>query len=447
MSSAGWFAGFSLLALALPSAPAVAAIEYDFVYVDAFQSDYDLRESYLFGINDHGQACGWATDVPSYSGYDWSMAVGKLRIPFTYARGINEAGQIAGLNFVFDRSTGTTTTIPIAAGAVASPVALDINDLGVVVGYDETCICSNSDRVLQIPLVWDRAGGSRTIPVAGAKELVKINNLNVAVGNIRGGSPDGFVYDLTTGRTIRMSTFFSTNPYPWTEASAINDRGMVTGRRRSDDAQSFHGYVWTEQSGAVLLPHIGGQSLLDVWPWALNESGRVVGMAEIADHVWRAFVWDASSGIRDLNSLAELPAGFILDRATQINDRGWIVGDGHFGPNWSSSQAFVLIPRTENTLAVPPFGSAGVDLELLPNPARGPVFIDLAVPSAGTTRIEVFDLTGRRVARIMDERVATSRSLAWDARGASGQSLAAGTYLVRLEWNGQAVTRRLTIMR
>jgi probable HAF family extracellular repeat protein len=349
-------------AVAILATAAHAAIEYDFVYVDAFQPDYDLKESYLFDVNDQGEACGWATDLPSYAGFGWSLSSDKTRLPFSNARALNALGQVAGWDFVFDRATGITTTIPVAPGAVARPVALGMNDLGVVVGYDETCICSNSNRTLQIPFIWDREGGSRTIPVAGAKELVKINNQNVAVGNIRGGSPDGFVYDLASGRAIRLSTSFPANPYPWTEAAAINDRGVVTGRHRSDDAQSFHGFVWSEQSGATILPHPNGQALLDVWPWAINDGGRVVGMAEIADHVWRAFVWDAASGIRDLNTVVALPTNFILDRATAINDRGWIVGDGHFGPGWSSSQAFVLIPRVESRggTAFRRFGSAGL---------------------------------------------------------------------------------------
>src|SRR6185436_3188953 len=99
--------------------------------------------------------------------------------------------------------------------------------------YAETCFCSNSDRVLQIPFVWDAANGSRAVPVPGAKELVKVNDANVAVGVIRGGSPDGFVYEIATGRTIRLQQFLPANPYPWTEAADINDLGVVTGIHRS----------------------------------------------------------------------------------------------------------------------------------------------------------------------------------------------------------------------
>jgi probable HAF family extracellular repeat protein len=428
--------------------PARADVEYDFVYVDAFQSGYDLKECYLFDVNNLGQACGWATDLPSYAGFYWSVAADKTRLPFTLARGINDIGQVAGHDQVFDIVHGTTTTIPLVPGAPARPVALDINDQGMVVGYAETCICSNSNRTLQIPFIWDPIGGSRSIPVPGAKELVKINNSNVAVGVIRGGSPDGFVYEIATGRTIRLSTYLPTNPFPWTEAAAINDLGMVTGRHRSNDAQSFHGFVWTEAAGATLLPHLAGNPLLDVYPWAINDAGAVVGMAEIENHVWHAFLWDAQEGLRDLNALAAPPPGFILDRAIGINDRGWIVGDGHFGPSWSSSQAFVLIPRTESTLDVPPMAAGRLALRLRPNPTHGPATIDYVTERDVPVRIGIFDLNGRKVVEMAGPGApAGARVARWDGRDASGRPVAPGAYLVRIEAAGQVRSRMIAVVR
>jgi len=436
--------GLLLIAFA---APLHAAVEYDFVYVDAFQPDYDLREAYLLDLNNSGEGCGWATDLPTYAGYWWSQSGDKVRLPWSYVRAINDWGQITGYDQVFDRATGTATTIPVAPGAVARPIALDINDRGVVVGYDETCNCSNSDHVLQIPFVWDATGGVRTIAVPGAKELVKINDANVAVGNIRGGSPNGFVYELATGRTVLLEGFFAPTPYPWTEAAAINDLGMVTGIHRSADATTFGGFVWTEAAGATLLPHFGNQLDLNVRPAAINQGGAVVGRAEVSHQAWRAFIWDGTRGLRDLNALVTLPANFILDRALAINDRGWIAGDGHFGPTWSSSQAFVLIPRTESTTGVPSFPPGRFDLSVAPNPATGSVVVQFAVPTTAAATIRIFDLNGRRVATVLDATVSAGRSMRWEGRDDDGRLVPSGTYLVRLESGGRSVTRRLAVVR
>ena len=432
--------------IGLTAAAIATADQYDFIYVDAFQGNYTLRECFLFDINDRGEGCGHATDLPSYSGFYWTQAADKTRIPFTYARGINSAGRIAGLNRVFDLMSGQLTTIPLVPGAPAPPVALDINDRDVVVGYAETCICSNSERVLQIPFAWDPLSGVRSIPVPGAKDLVQINNANVAVGNIRGSARDGFVHDLTTGETTRLGALLPPAQYPWTEAADINDLGVVTGRHRSNDALSFHGYIWSAAAGPTLLPHLNGSMVLDVQPWAINNAGVVVGMAEVAEHVLHAFVWDAENGIRDLNDLVTPPPNFILDRAFGINNRGWIVGDGHFGPNWSTSQAFVLIPH--NSILDAPEPVRAGELRVRPNPTRGAAAIEYAMPAAGTARIGVFDITGRRVAELVEhDRPAGPQLAQWDGRDASGRALAPGAYLVRIELPGVTLTRTIAVIR
>jgi probable HAF family extracellular repeat protein len=420
--------------------------EYDFVYVDAFQSGYDLREAYLFDVNDHGQACGMATDLPSYAGFSWSEKAGKSRLPFTLAKGINEAGKIAGLDKVYDAGSGELVTIPHIAGLPSPPVALDLNDRGIVVGYEQTCVCSNSQRLLQVPFVWDALNGTRSIPVPGAKELLKVNESNVAVGNIRAGTREGFVHEIDTGRTILLSGFLPTNDYPANEAADVNDLGMVTGRYRGDDFSTYHGFVWTEAGGTTLLPDFEGDPSRDVWPWAINDAGVVVGTAETAEGAWHAIAWDAARGLRDLNALAELPAGFILDRALGVNEQGWIVGDGHFGPGWNSSQAFVLVPRNIVLSAGQP--ALGLALRLRPHPSFGATRFEYTTADGGTARIEVFDPRGRRVAEIVEpDRPAGTHVARWDGRDAAGRAVAPGVYVVRLALGGRVVSGKLAIVR
>jgi len=417
-----WVAAFLLVS------QAAFAAEYRFVYVDAFQGDYDLRESYLFDVNNVGGACGWATDLPTYSGFGWAQGSGKTKIPFTLARGINDAGKIVGLDKLYDPATGNLVTIPKVA--VAPPVALDINNNDVVVGYDETCICSNSNFVLQIPFVWDPVNGARPVNVPNAKELVKVNDSNVAVGIIRGGAHDGFVYDIATGRSILLSAFLPPNQYPWNEAADINDLGVVVGKHRGADFSTYDGFTWTESGGATLLPHLPGGNARSVIPAAINDAGIVVGRAEMSPQVYHAFVWSQANGIRDLNNVAvdDVPAGFILDRALEINDQGWIVGDGHFGPEWSSSQAFVLIPNT--VTGVTP-AIAGLDIRIRPNPSRGAARIESTMPG----RVDVFDTRGRLVATF--EATSGARS---------DMQLPAGVYLARLTGKAGTTARKFVIL-
>ena len=77
---------------------------------------------------------------------------------------------------------------------------------------------------------------------------------------------------------------------------------------------------------------------------AINNQGTVVGYSCTfipTGQISHAFVWDASSGILDLNQLAALPAGYTLNAAYGINNRGEIVGVGILN---SAYHAFLLEP-------------------------------------------------------------------------------------------------------
>jgi probable HAF family extracellular repeat protein len=62
---------------------------------------------------------------------------------------------------------------------------------------------------------------------------------------------------------------------------------------------------------------------------AINAAGQIVGQSQIAGNAAsHAVIWDGDAAI-DLNALVDpsvLAAGWVLERANDINDLGWIVG-------------------------------------------------------------------------------------------------------------------------
>ncbi|HSQ59504.1 MAG TPA: FlgD immunoglobulin-like domain containing protein, partial [Acidobacteriota bacterium] len=67
---------------------------------------------------------------------------------------------------------------------------------------------------------------------------------------------------------------------------------------------------------------------------------------------------------------------------------------------------------------------------------------------AATVRLRVFDVRGRLVRVLADGAYPAGLSLvAWDGRDGTGRDAATGTYFYRLEAEGVAESRKLTLLR
>ena len=80
------------------------------------------------------------------------------------------------------------------------------------------------------------------------------------------------------------------------------------------------------------------------------------------------------------------------------------------------------------------------------NPSGGAVTLRLSLPRRGAVRLELYDLTGRRVRELLDRDVAAGKlALLWDGRDDAGRTLPAGLYLARLS-QGES-SRMLKLLR
>jgi hypothetical protein len=193
----------------------------------------------------------------------------------------------------------------------------------------------------------------------------------------------------------------------------------------------------------------------------INDNQIAIGYSECwwsnSDHtIQQALVWDAQLGsrtiprdqqlgVRDLNDLVAAPPNFIVDWATGINDAGWIVGIGHYGPGWGSSRGFVLRPLGSTGVGDVAIAVAGApELRVLRNPVSDQLAVRFALPRAGDTRLSVFDVAGREVARVIDGGIpAGVHTAAWEP----GVSQPAGVYYARLQAPGGVRSERFVLLR
>ena len=82
-----------------------------------------------------------------------------------------------------------------------------------------------------------------------------------------------------------------------------------------------------------------------------------------------------------------------------------------------------------------------------PNPFNPSTLIPYQLPAAGHVRLEVFNMLGQRLTRLVDgERSAGMHTARWDGTDAAGRAVGAGVYIYRLSSGGVEVSRRMVLI-
>lgn len=83
-----------------------------------------------------------------------------------------------------------------------------------------------------------------------------------------------------------------------------------------------------------------------------------------------------------------------------------------------------------------------------PNPFNSSTVIPFHLPLATDVRMTVYDLTGQRVADLLDASMAAgTHQVQWDGQDRQGRDVASGTYIIRLVAQGQTQQHKLLLLR
>ncbi|MDO9694310.1 MAG: FlgD immunoglobulin-like domain containing protein [Candidatus Latescibacteria bacterium] len=125
-----------------------------------------------------------------------------------------------------------------------------------------------------------------------------------------------------------------------------------------------------------------------------------------------------------------------------------MIGDPEYG--WSPDHYDSTIVAIHGPTGTPPATpiAAPVLAPIRPNPFNASIAIDFVLPSASPVRLEIFDLTGRLVATVLDEpRTAGPQSASWNGRDARGAEIGSGVYVARLTACGGTVSQQMTMVK
>jgi uncharacterized secreted protein with C-terminal beta-propeller domain len=207
-----------------------------------------------------------------------------------------------------------------------------------------------------------------------------------------------------------------------------------------------HAYVAAYESGLLayditnpVSPQFVGSVDTPQWAWDVTVSGN------------HAYVADGLSGLQVVDITNPASPRIVGSVGTPSFARNVAVAGGHAFVA-ASDFGLVVLPAQ---CGGPPtgieekyFAASGASLRVFPNPARSRSYISFETARSGRVRIEVFDVAGRRVRGLADERLGAGRhSFAWDGVDERGRPSASGVYLVRVFSDEGVMTARTARLR
>jgi len=279
----------------------------------------------------------------------------------------------------------------------------------------------------------------------------------VVYGGGDGGSllDQVWVLSFASGTWVQLAPAGSTPPARANHTAiydSLRDRMVVFGG--IDGAGSFHRDVW-----ALALATTTWDEIVPTTPLPTMRTVASAVYDKPRDRMLMFGGYDGVTGdTNDLWSLnftgtpawaQLLPAG-VPPPARQehgaiydpVRDRMIIYGGNNgfgFNDTWEYTPAALV--------SVPDLVGGGSRLALAPprpNPSRGESAIAFTLPGAARAALEVYDVGGRRVRRLLDTALpAGAHTVTWDGDDDRGRAVGAGIYFVQLRCGRDEVTQRV----
>ncbi len=359
-------------------------------------------------------------------------------------------------------------TLPLQPGYDLVSIGSGINDAGLLVGHartdDPTWVNGSFNAYHAVVWTPDGAGSYAITDLGtiggGYSRAVDINNAGVIAGAavpdpdksddiiraVRWTLNDDDEYEIEDLGVVSPGDTFS-------EAKAVNEKGQIMGEAFGP-GNTLSPAIWEPDGTGRRYPVPEG--VLDCTAADFNEDATVVGQCSdlgAGANRLQASVWidETLYFLRDL--VDDSAEGWTLQRASGINNLGWIVGVGQrqgFVDSEGRPENFgFLLKPAEPVSAEPSAEAEAFAVTAAPNPlGDGGTRLSFTLPETAEVKAEVFDVRGRRVAHLGEGVFgAGEHGLAWDGRDGSGRAVAPGVYIVRVAAGAERAALRVTVVR
>jgi probable HAF family extracellular repeat protein len=322
------------------------------------------------GINNNGQivgeyyanAVGGGTVLHAFV-YNNGAMTDITKTPPGYANGsgrataINDNGQVVGETSFYGAASYTHgflyqggTYTDLGALSNAPSYASAINSSGQIVGSAYPNGYTGTGAEYVHAFLYQGGVMSDINPRSGEGFAAAINSAGVIAGGVNvGGEYRGFINDHG------VVTEYSTLGF----LKDINDLGQTVGLGITADESAVVATIWN--NGVATNIGTLGQDSLSMAN-AINNKGQVVGYSGYSGDVGQRAILYTDGLLFDLNNLLSPNSGWVLNYATDINDRGQIIGTGLLNGVHTS---FVMTPTVPVPAAAWLFGSGLLGLGAL----------------------------------------------------------------------------------
>jgi hypothetical protein len=252
--------------------------------------------------------------------------------------------------------------------------------------------------------------------------------------------------------------------------------GWLAVRVPMPEGQALAGVSWFNNDDQAMFPQV---LVATGYP---DGPGDLVGAEVVAETVgggasaWSSLSFDVpvASSLEALYVVFAFPEGHAYTEpgsgggsalgylAAEGGSRGWLSGDGSSWIGLDPAHAFAVLPEfvpfAPGMVVKSMGGSGGYALQpdpvaepyltAGPNPFNPLISLRFGLVTAGRTTVDVFDIRGRRVVRLLDEALAAGHhQVDWQGRDGAGRGVASGVYFVKMAGPDGGLTRRVLLVR
>lgn len=224
--------------------------------------------------------------------------------------------------------------------------AIDINDAGQIVGWSYVSYTAGSAGVPDTQaFIWDKKNGMNSLPgLGGTFTAAEQINQNGQISGLANTANDAelhaVVWDADQSHPIHdRGTLGSDYAHPdW-----MNDAADIVGFSRNASSQGRAFVYWHDGNHMIDLGTIGSDPESEAT--GINNNGMIVGLTfdrDVGD--LKGWVSDNGGPITDLNTVVKRAHGLHINTANSINDRGVIAANAT--DRDGAPHAVVLVPES-----------------------------------------------------------------------------------------------------